>query len=85
MPNYKEATKHPTQKPEKLSERILLASSSPGDLVMIPFAGSGTEVVSCIKSGRNYIAAENNPVYVREIILPRLEKVKEELREQKVT
>jgi len=85
MPNYKEATKLPTQKPEKLSERILLASSSPGDLVMIPFAGSGTEAASCIKKGRNFIAAENNPIYVRKIILPRLQKVKEEMSEQKVT
>ncbi|MXP74050.1 site-specific DNA-methyltransferase [Lachnospiraceae bacterium WCA-9-b2] len=78
MPNYREATKHPTQKPEKLSERILLASSSPGDLVLIPFAGSGTEIVSCMKKKRDFIAAEINPAYVREIILPRLETVKKE-------
>ncbi len=78
MPNYREATKHPTQKPEKLSERIIFASSSPGDLVLIPFAGSGTEIVSCIKNRRDFIAAENNPAYVRKIILPRLEKVVKE-------
>lgn len=78
MPNYREATKHPTQKPEKLSERIIFASSSPGDLVLIPFAGSGTEIVSCVKNRRDFIAAENNPAYVREIILPRLEKVAKE-------
>ena len=75
MPNHREATKHPTQKPEKLSERILSASSSPGDLVLIPFAGSGTEIVSCMKKKRDFIAAENNSVYVREIILPRLQKM----------
>ena len=78
MPNYKEATQHPTQKPEKLSERILFASSSQGDLVLIPFAGSGTEIVSCIKNKRDFIAAEKNPVYVKEIILPRLEKARKE-------
>ena len=74
MPNYKESTGHPTQKPEKLAERILLASSDPGDLVVIPFAGSGSEIVSCIKHGRDFIAAEINPVYVRDMILPRLTK-----------
>lgn len=78
-PNYREATKHPTQKPEKLSERILLASSSPEDLVLIPFAGSGTEIVSCIKNRRDFIAAEINPFYVKEIILPRVEDVKKEV------
>lgn len=77
-PNYREATGHPTQKPEKLSERIVLASSSPGDLVLIPFAGSGTEIISCMKNGRDFIAAEINPVYVKEMILPRMEKVKNE-------
>lgn len=72
MPNYKEATKHPTQKPEKLAERMLLASSQEGDLVVIPFAGSGSEMVQCVKHRRNYIAAEKNASYVQEIILPRL-------------
>ena len=59
MPNYKEWTGHPTQKPEKLAERILLASSKPGDLVLIPFAGSGTEIEACIRTGRNWLANEN--------------------------
>ena len=72
MPNFPEATKHPTQKPEKLAEKMILASSNSGDLVFIPFAGSGTEIVECIKNGRNYIATEINPVYVEEIILPRI-------------
>lgn len=74
MPNYKEATAHPTQKPEKLAERILLASSHKGDLVVIPFAGSGSEIVQCIANGRDFVASENNPFYVQEIILPRLKK-----------
>lgn len=72
MPNYKEATKHPTQKPEKLAERIILASSRKDDLVIIPFAGSGSEIVQCIKHGRAYLAAEIKASYVEEIILPRL-------------
>lgn len=78
MPDYKEATGHPTQKPEKLADRILSASSRPGGLVLVPFAGSGTEIVSCIRKKRDFIAAENNPVYVREIILPRIEKAVKE-------
>ena len=65
MPNYKEATGHPTQKPEKLAERMLLASSKAGDLVVIPFAGSGSEVVQCIKNGRDFIASEINEVMWR--------------------
>lgn len=71
-PNYKEATKHPTQKPEKLAERMILASSNIGDLVVIPFAGSGSEIVPCIKNGRNFIASEINDSYVEDIIIPRL-------------
>ena len=72
MPNYKESTGHPTQKPEKLAERIILASSMPDALVFIPFAGSGSEIVQCIKQGRNFIATEINVPYVQDIILPRI-------------
>ena len=50
------------------------ASSNAGGLVVIPFAGSGSEVVQCIKNGRDFIAAENNVSYVQDIILPRLKK-----------
>lgn len=74
MPNYKESTGHPTQKPEKLAERMILASSRPGDLVVIPFAGSGSEVIQSIKNGRDFIASEINHGYVHDIILPRLER-----------
>lgn len=74
MPNYKEATGHPTQKPEKLAERMILASSKEGDLIVIPFAGSGSEIVQCAKNGRYFVAAETNETYVKDMILPRLEK-----------
>ena len=53
---------------------MILASSRPGDLVFIPFAGSGSEVVQCVKNGRDFIAAEINASYVEDIILPRLER-----------
>jgi len=46
------------QKPEKLIERLVLASSLPGDLVLDPFAGVGTSPVVCKQNGRDYIAFE---------------------------
>lgn len=73
--NSREATGHPTQKPEQLSERMVLASSKTGDLVFIPFAGSGSEILSCLKNKRDFIAAEINPAYVRDIIYPRISEV----------
>ena len=42
--------------------------------MVIPFAGSGSEIVQCIKNGRDFIAAETNISYVEDIILPRLKK-----------
>lgn len=48
------------QKPEKLIERIVLASSNPGDLVLDPFAGTGTVPVVCARQGRRFIAFESN-------------------------
>ena len=62
----------PTVKAQKLCDRIIKASSNENDLVYIPFAGSGSEVVSCINNKRNYIATEINKKYIDEIILPRI-------------
>lgn len=53
------------QKPEKLIERIVLASSSPGDLVLDPFAGVGTCPVVCKRHRRNFIAFEIEPDFVK--------------------
>src|SRR5579863_4638153 len=53
-----ENTDHPTQKPEKLLAKIILASSKPGDLVLDPFLGSGTTSVVAKKLGRRYIGIE---------------------------
>jgi site-specific DNA-methyltransferase (adenine-specific) len=58
-----ENTAHPTQKPEKLLAKLILASSNEGDLVLDPFAGSGTTGVVAKKLGRNYINVEQNPLY----------------------
>lgn len=53
-----ENTEHPTQKPEKLIERIILASSNKNELVFDPFAGSGTTLVVAKKLGRKYLGFE---------------------------
>lgn len=58
-----ENTAHPTQKPEKLIAKLILASSNEGDLVLDPFAGSGTTGVVAKKLKRNYIDVEQNPLY----------------------
>jgi DNA modification methylase len=57
--------KHPTQKPEALYERMILASSDVGDLVLDPFAGSGTALRVCQQTERSGIGIEINPDYVR--------------------
>ena len=58
-----ENTAHPTQKPEKLIAKIILASSNEGDIVFDPFAGSGTTAVTAKKLNRNYVAIEQNELY----------------------
>ncbi len=58
-----ENTEHPTQKPEKLVAKIVLASSNPGDVVMDPFLGSGTTSVVAKKLGRRYVGIEIDEAY----------------------
>ena len=59
--NGHEKTGYPTQKPEGILKRIILASSNPGDTVMDFFAGSGTTGAVCEKLGRDFILVDNNP------------------------
>jgi modification methylase len=54
---------HPTQKPEALLARILLAASNPGDIVLDPFFGSGTTGAVAKRLGRNFIGVERDPAY----------------------
>ena len=56
---HRERTGYPTQKPETLLERIILASSNPGDLVADFFCGSGTTAVVAARLGRHFIASDN--------------------------
>jgi site-specific DNA-methyltransferase (adenine-specific) len=58
-----ENTDHPTQKPEKLLAKILLASTNAGDIVLDPFAGSGTTAVVAKKLGRRFSAIESDENY----------------------
>lgn len=55
-----EATGYPTQKPEKLIERIIACTTDPGDLVLDFFVGSGTSAAAAYKTGRRYLAADIN-------------------------
>jgi DNA modification methylase len=68
-----EKVKHPTQKPLTLCDRIVNHFSNPNEIVYVPFAGSGSECVSCINNERYFIATEINLNYI-EIANERLEK-----------
>ncbi len=58
-----ENTDHPTQKPEKLIAKIILASSKPGDIILDPFMGSGTSCVVAKKLNRKYIGIDLQEQY----------------------
>jgi site-specific DNA-methyltransferase (adenine-specific) len=66
-----ERTEHPTQKPLVLIERLVRAFSFKGENVIDPFAGSGTTLVACAKTGRNCLGVEINEKYA-EIIRKRV-------------
>jgi len=63
-PGSTERTGYPTQKPIRLLERIVAASSRPGDLVLDPYAGSGTTGVAAARLGRRWLLVDRNPAAV---------------------
>ena len=63
-PASAERTGYPTQKPVRLLERIVSASSRPGDLVLDPFCGSGTTGVAAARLGRRWLLVDRNPAAV---------------------
>ena len=67
-----ENTDHPTQKPEKLLAKIILASSNENDLIFDPFLGSGTSVVTAKKLNRNFCGIEIDKQFAS-IAIKRLE------------
>jgi site-specific DNA-methyltransferase (adenine-specific) len=64
-PTGTEKTGYPTQKPVKVLERIVRVHSDPGDLVVDPFAGSGTTGEAAARLGRQYFLVDENPEAVR--------------------
>jgi site-specific DNA-methyltransferase (adenine-specific) len=88
---------HPTQKPEGLIERMVLASSDEGDTVLDPFSGSGTTLRVCQQLNRKGIGFELNPEYVEmtkdrlsepfkgfDSVDPRMERVPNDLRKPEI-
>lgn len=59
-----EKLRHPTEKPVPLIAKAIKAGSNPGDLILDPFAGSGTTLVACKQLSRRFIGFEINPKYV---------------------
>ena len=70
-----EKTPHPTQKPEELLRKLVLAASHEGDLVIDPFSGSGTTLVVAEQLGRRWMGCELNAEY-NEWAMQRLENVR---------
>ena len=56
---------HDTVKPEKMTRALVLTCSRPGDLVVVPFAGSGTECAMSVKEGRQFVGFEIDAKHVR--------------------
>ncbi|PPR20509.1 MAG: Modification methylase DpnIIB [Alphaproteobacteria bacterium MarineAlpha10_Bin2] len=65
---------HPTQKPEALLHRVILAASKPGDVVLDPFLGSGTTAATAKRLGRRWIGIERSTEYA-EIAMQRITEV----------
>ncbi|HVU14679.1 MAG TPA: DNA methyltransferase, partial [Phototrophicaceae bacterium] len=68
---------HPTQKPEALLERVLLASSNPGDVILDPFFGTGTTGAVAKRLGRHWIGIEREAAYIK-VAQERIDQVVEE-------
>jgi len=56
--------KHPTQKPLRLSKRLLTVSAAPGNKILVPFAGAGTECIAAQEMGFDFLGFETDPEFV---------------------
>jgi site-specific DNA-methyltransferase (adenine-specific) len=63
-PREKVHGRHPTQKPLALLDRVVAASTGPGDLVLDPFSGSATTGVAAVRAGCRFLGIERDPAYV---------------------
>jgi len=79
MPEYEE---HPSQKPEALLNRIILASSNPGDVILDPFSGTFTTSAVAMKLNRKSISIELDDDYFNNGVR-RLTEIKKELKKSK--
>jgi site-specific DNA-methyltransferase (adenine-specific) len=70
--NEKRYSKHPTQKPEELLERIILASSNKGDTILDPFCGSATTGVASVRHNRKFVGIDMEPDYLDKLAIPRI-------------
>jgi site-specific DNA-methyltransferase (adenine-specific) len=71
--------KHPTLKPEKLLERIVLSSTNVGDTILDPFCGSGTTGVVAVRRGRKFIGIDLDKHYLHDIAKPRIQEALDDL------
>lgn len=65
--------KHPTQNPEALLERVVLASTNEGDIILDPFCGSGTTGAVAVRHGRRFIGIDMDATFLNGIARPRIE------------
>ena len=71
--------KHPTQKPLKLLDRIVLSSTNPGDVVLDPFCGSSTTGVAAILNNRKFIGIDLDDKFLTDLSAPRLTDAEKEV------
>lgn len=76
-----ETTSHPTQKPEELVRKFVLASSNEGDIVLDPFSGSGTTLIASEQLGRKWLGCEIEPEY-NELAITRLKNVQKKTKDE---
>lgn len=69
---YIKGRKHPSEKPLQLADRCVKIFSRENDLVYIPFAGGGNDIIACINNNRKWLATEINNEYIEDIIYPKL-------------
>jgi DNA modification methylase len=68
----RERTEHPTQKPVKLIKTLINFITNPNDIILDPFAGSGTLAIACLETGRRYVCIEKEVEYY-DIAMRRIE------------
>lgn len=72
--------KHPTQKPLSLLDRVIRASSNPGDTVLDPFCGSATTGVAAVLNGREFVGIDADEKYLEKFAIPRLKDAESEFK-----